>query len=283
MQGAIASIADSSSRIPGCSFFISFFLVNDSDKNLPLSGFKYLAEESKCSMMGNAGAGSGIGWWGSDQDTWNVGGEYAGIFRVSFTTGTMAVALCTDATTVMDERKVFDWCQRVINLTGGSSNYYTTLTPDNDVAAVDREIWADWSGDANWSAFSAQPEIILPPTVTAGSGQIVVDEPPVATHGSAVTQWDIRYRSVSDVSHAQGSEIYSETEDQVEAHNTGGWSGTTNITWTSNQYTITGLSAGNYRVQVRAHNANGTGPWSTNNLIEVKDSGTPRAVAVGVS
>ena len=53
MQGAIASIADSISRIPGCSFFISFFLVNDSDKNLPLSGFKYLAEESKCLMMGN--------------------------------------------------------------------------------------------------------------------------------------------------------------------------------------------------------------------------------------
>ena len=84
------------------------------------------------------------------------------------------------------------------------------------------------------------------PTVTAAAAtptQLSVNWTAPTNTGSAITDYDVRYRA----------DVTSPTGDFTDAHYTG----------TTTSTTLTGLKAStNYQVQVRAISAEGTGPWS---------------------
>ena len=110
---------------------------------------------------------------------------------------------------------------------------------------------------------SAAPAALAAPTLTASSGQLTVDwNAPTDTGGSAITDYDLRYREKL----ASPNEYDTWTEIP----------GTSDSTATS--ATITGLTNGTeYEVQVRAENTVGAGPWSS------AATGRPILTAVTVS
>ena len=94
-------------------------------------------------------------------------------------------------------------------------------------------------------AIPGPPEI---DTVTPGGGTLVVNwNAPTDTGETAITSYDLRY-------------IREDATDKSDDN----WSEVTGVGTLSNRsYTITGLSGGvKYKIQLRAHNDSGHGPWS---------------------
>ena len=229
------------------------------------------------------GAGAGIGWWGADNDSANIGGSYLDINTQAFFGMGLFLMLCPDGDTVIDVDPIFDMMDRVrayiepFNYFYGTDGTNPHLNDANAVTPAEINAWATWRSLAFRPAYSKQPEVMMPPSLSGGGNTITVNQPPVSPNGAAVTRWDIRYRSTGTTSFGQGSGIFSEAEDQEGA---GGWSVLNDITWSNGQRAITGLGSGSYRVQVRAHNANGVGPWTSNNPVRTSDTAARGVISI---
>ncbi len=120
----------------------------------------------------------------------------------------------------------------IMNLTNGSA-YEVQVRAKNTVGN------SDWS-DTTSATLLDTPAKPVPPTLTAGNGQIIAEWTAPADGGSAINGYELQYRTGG-----------------------GAWTqiASTDITGTS--HTITGLTNGSaYDVQVRAKNTVGNSDWS---------------------
>ena len=132
--------------------------------------------------------------------------------------------------------------------TSGATSYTITgltggQTYEVQVRAVSAAGNGSWSASASAAAQSlSTPDAPAAPTITPFSnGNLLVTwNPPTSTGGSAITNYDLRYRRVD-----------------------GGWTVIDSATSGGRNYTLSGLDRGRqYDVQVRAVNAQGDGAWS---------------------
>ena len=113
--------------------------------------------------------------------------------------------------------------------------------------------WSD-SGSATTGSGATAPAAPAPPTVAAVASKtdLMVTWTAPSTGGSAITDYDVRY--------FQGSADPTDEADWVTENRSSGLSRTASTALTR---TVSGLKASTaYRVQVRAGNAQGEGPWS---------------------
>ena len=119
-------------------------------------------------------------------------------------------------------------------------------------------------GDGLWSASSTGTPATVPsapsaPTVTRGNASLSVSWSAPANNGSAIDDYDVRYRYDSDNDDSFDDESWSYLADVTSS--------------TSLSASISGLTNGTeYQVQVRAGNGRGDGTWS------VSSTGTPATV-----
>ncbi len=135
----------------------------------------------------------------------------------------------------------------------GSTDTYTTIDSLTNGSKYQVRVQADSNnGKSGWtSAVSGTPKAVPDapdaPTLTSGDRKIDLSwSPPNNNNGSAVTDYDVRYRKQNSNSTWPSS-----------------WT-TLSHTGTATTASMTGLTNGSaYQVQVRAQNANGESPWST--------------------
>lgn len=225
--------------------------------------------------------GPGYSFWGSDNDTANPHGSYLDINTQSFFGSTLFLMLCGRGDVVIDHDPLFDMTDRLarhmipIDYFYGTDGTPNPLNTANSVTTAEIAAYANWRNSSARPVWTGQPEVIVPPTVAGGGSTLTVNRPATTDNGSSITRWDIRFRTTTTTSHSSPGHVFSESED---AANAGGWTYRNDISWNgSNQYSVTGVASGLYRVQVRAHNGVGAGPWSTNNSTATSDT-TVRAV-----
>ena len=117
-------------------------------------------------------------------------------------------------------------------------------------------------GSGRWSptetAVPGVPAAPAAPTLRGGDHKIVVDWAPPGDHGSAISDYDVRYCSSGCSSDADWTSLEDTTDS------------------TDRPAVIDGLSIGSaYQVQVRAQNARGVGPWSAAGTHTVTTSPVP--------
>lgn len=226
----------------------------------------------------------GLSWEGPDNDNANPAKNYHGIaLKSSFGAG-FGIMLMPNGPTICDVPAFYDCVDRwgykltPVEYAGANGSLINaTIDKDNTADPVAVTAFAAWRSSASRPLWGGKPEVIYPPIVNGGGSSLTVNRPTTVDNGASITQWDVRFRGTGTSFFGANGDVYSRSEDQDGA---GGWSVVNGISWNgSNQYTISGLGSGTYRVQVRARNAHGTGPWSTNNLKITQDSGAARAVA----
>ena len=137
------------------------------------------------------------------------------------------------------------------NDTDTSTTIGATITGLDNGTRYDVQVRATNSaGDSDWSdATRATPAPAVPtqpgaPTLTPGNTQLTVSWTEPATNGAAITDYDVRYRPVTDPASAWTEWNDTDTSTTIGA-------------------TITGLDNGTrYDVQVRATNSAGDSDWS---------------------
>ena len=143
----------------------------------------------------------------------------------------------------------------------------TTITGlDNGIKHEVRVQASSTRGDSGWSAAQSATPAQLPsfgpkeaPVLDAGNQQILVRWNTPADSGSPVTGYDLQYRACT-ATDSDKTKLTCEPEDDA---TWGSWT-THRHSGTATTATITRLTNGTaYQVQVKASNANGTGPWST--------------------
>ncbi len=137
----------------------------------------------------------------------------------------------------------------ITGLVNGQS-YDVQVRATNSASAGD----GPWSDSASKAPTDQVPVAPGRPTLTVGNEQLGVTWTAPAVNSDPITDYDVRYRPVTDP-------VSSWTE----------WkAGDTSVTI---GVTITGLANGqNYEVQVRAHNSAGHGPWSASDSASPSDS-----------
>ena len=131
--------------------------------------------------------------------------------------------------------------------TTASTSRVQTISPLTNGTSYDVQARAEnANGSGPWSASVSRdpgsPEVPQRPYLTAGNGQLGVSWSAPANHGSAITDYDVRYSSDSGATWTE-------------------WNASNTSTATST--TVTGLENGTpYLVEVRAANERGDGHWS---------------------
>ena len=130
------------------------------------------------------------------------------------------------------------------------------------VRAGNEKGYGDWSPSA--TTVAGKPDAVAAPKLEAGVGQVRVNWDAPADRGSAITDYDLQYRSCT----ASCTTSTPTWGDWTDVSHTG----------TGRNATISSLTDGtSYQVQVRATNARGTGPWSPHASITVGVPAPPAA------
>ena len=115
-----------------------------------------------------------------------------------------------------------------------------------------------WSTSVTGTPEPQAPDAPDAPTLTAGDHKVIVDWSPPADNGSAISDYDVRHCSAD----CDREDSWTSLPDTTDS--------------TALPVVIGGLTVGTtYRVQVRAQNSLGTGPWSVTSTLTLDVSPAP--------